>query len=456
MRKFLFLLCALLTTAGAWADSETITFGDLGLENGVQYPEPFGTNISVTFGGGGNNGKYYTTGSGIRIYGDGTITITANGNTVTAVETTFAGDSYAPASADVWTSNGTGSGTDGVSASWEGTATEVVMTRPTGNGHWRLQAITVTYTTDGTPTCAAPTFSPAAGTFITAQSVEISTKTEDATIYYTIDGSDPTTESTAYTEAITVSETTTIKAIAVKAEYNNSSVASATYNIVSFKHEGTAGDPYSVADARLAIETGVGVSDVYATGIVSKIVTAYNSTYGNITYNISADGTTEGEQLQAFRGKGKDGEWFTSEYDVMVGDEVVIFGNLKKYNTTYEFDADNQLVSLKRKPVEITIGEAGYATMYLPYAVECVGVLPSNDLPAPVGAWTFDDPANPLAGTGTATLTPANHSTSKPTWLETRESLEAAGIQVIDGGLYLPKGSSLLMNTNNGATGFDK
>jgi len=456
MRKFLSLLCALLTTAGAWADSETITFGELGLENGVQYSEPFGTNISVTFGGGGNDGKYYNTGSGIRTYGNGTITITANGNTITAVETTFAGETYAPASDDIWTSNGTGTGTSGVSASWEGSATEVVMTRPTGTGHWRLQTITVTYTTGGTPTCVAPTFSPAAGMFLEAQSVTISTKTEDATIYYTTDGSEPTENSTAYTKPITVSETTTIKAIAVKEDYNNSSVASATYKIVSFEHAGTADDPYNVADARLAIETGTGVSEVYATGIVSKIVTDYNPTYGNITYNISADGTTEGEQLQAFRGKGKGGEWFTSAYDVMVGDEVIIYGNLKKYNTTYEFDADNQLVSLQRKPVEITVGESGYATMYMPYAVEFAGVLPSSDLPTPVGEWTFDDPENPLAGTGTATLTPANHSTSKPTWLETRESLEAAGIEVIDGGLYLPKGSSLLMNTNNGATGFDK
>ena len=456
MRKILSLLCVLLTSIVALADSETITFGELGLENGVKYSDPFGTNISVTFGGGGNDGKYYTTGSGIRTYGNGTITITAKGSTVTAIETTFAGDDYAPASDDVWSSDGTGSGTSGASASWEGSATEVVMTRPSGSGHWRLQAITVTYTAGGTPTCYAPTFSPAAGTYFSAQSVEISTTTEGATIYYTVDGSDPTGESTAYTEAITVSKTTTIKAIAVRDGYNNSSVASATYKIVSFKHAGTAEDPYSVADARIAIETGEGVTDVYATGIVSKIVTAYNSTYGNITYNISADGTTEGEQLQTFRGKGKNGEWFTSAYDVMVGDVVVIYGNLKKYNSTYEFDADNQLVSLERKPVEVTIGESGYATMYLPYAVECVGVLPSIDLPTPVGAWTFDDPENPLAGTGTATLTPANHSTGGSTWLETRESLEAAGIQVIDGGLYLPKGSSLLMNTNNGAESFDK
>ena len=455
---FVALMCA--PFIGAWADSETIIFGSLtpALENGVQYSDPFGTNISVTFGGGGNNGKYYNTGTGIRIYSNGTITITANDNTITAIQTTFSEAAYAPASADVWTSDGEGTGTSGVSASWEGSATKVVMTYPSSSGQWRLQAIKVTYVTDGPPACETPTFSPAAGTFLTAQSVEISSETEGATIYYTVDGSEPTVESTKYTEAIAVSKTTTIKAIAVKEEYSNSAVASATYKIVAFEHAGTAEDPYTVADARNAIDTNTGVSGVYATGIVSKIVTAYNSQFGNISYNISADGSTDGEQLQAFRGKGKDGEWFTSNYDVMVGDVVVVYGNLTKYGSTYEFAADNQLVSQVRKPVEVTVGESGYATMYLPYAVELGGVLPSSDLPTPVGSWTFDDPENPLAGTGTATLTPANHNTSKdgPTRLETRESLEAAGIQVIDGGLYLPKGSSLLMNTNNGATGFDK
>ena len=450
------LMCA--PFIGAWADSETITFGSLtpALENGVQYSDPFGTNISVTFGGGGNNGKYYNTGNGIRIYSNGTITITANDNTITAIQTTFSEAAYAPASADVWTSDGEGTGTSGASASWEGSATKVVMTYPSSSGQWRLQAIKVTYVTDGPPACETPTFSPEAGTFLTAQSVEISSETEGATIYYTVDGSEPTEKSPVYTEAISVNETTTIKAIAAKEEYSNSAVASATYKIVAFEHAGTAEDPYSVADARIAIDTNTGVTGVYATGIVSKIVTAYNSQFGNISYNISADGSTDGEQLQAFRGKGKDGEWFTSNYDVMVGDVVVVYGNLTKYGSTYEFAADNQLVSQVRKPVEVTVGESGYATMYLPYAVELGGVLPSSDLPTPVGSWTFDDPENPLAGTGTATLTPSTHSTSKPTWLERKESLEAAGIQVIDGGLYLPKGSSLNMDTNNGATGFDK
>ena len=77
---------------------------------------------------------------------------------------------------------------------------------------------------------AAPTFSPAGGTFTSAQNVTISAA-EGATIYYTTDGTDPTTSSTKYESAITVSKTTTIKAIAVK-DGHTSSIASATYTLV--------------------------------------------------------------------------------------------------------------------------------------------------------------------------------------------------------------------------------
>ena len=75
----------------------------------------------------------------------------------------------------------------------------------------------------------APTFTPAAGTYFAAQNVTI-TAEEGATIYYTIDGTDPTTESTVYSAPIAVGETTTVKAIAVKAE-QLSPVASAKYTI---------------------------------------------------------------------------------------------------------------------------------------------------------------------------------------------------------------------------------
>ena len=62
---------------------------------------------------------------------------------------------------------------------------------------------------------AAPVISPAGGTFSVAQSVTIADATAGASIYYTVDGSTPTSSSTAYTGAINVSSTETINAIAM-------------------------------------------------------------------------------------------------------------------------------------------------------------------------------------------------------------------------------------------------
>lgn len=88
-------------------------------------------------------------------------------------------------------------------------------------------------TTGSTPTeqVATPTFSPAAGTYTSAQNVTISCGTSGATIHYTLDGSTPTSSSATYSSAISVSATTTIKAIAVKEGYDDSEVATATYTI---------------------------------------------------------------------------------------------------------------------------------------------------------------------------------------------------------------------------------
>jgi hypothetical protein len=79
---------------------------------------------------------------------------------------------------------------------------------------------------------APPTFSPAAGTYTSAQVVTISTPTTGAAIRYTIDGSTPSdTVGTIYSGPVTVSATTTLKAIAYASGYTNSSVATAVYNI---------------------------------------------------------------------------------------------------------------------------------------------------------------------------------------------------------------------------------
>lgn len=90
---------------------------------------------------------------------------------------------------------------------------------------------TVTANFEASSTVVNPTFTVPEGTYNEAQSVEINCPTDGATIYYTTDGSDPTTSSTEYTGAISVTQTTTIKAFAVKAGMTNSGIASATYTL---------------------------------------------------------------------------------------------------------------------------------------------------------------------------------------------------------------------------------
>lgn len=106
---------------------------------------------------------------------------------------------------------------------------------------------------------------------------------------------------------------------------------------------GTENSPYTVAQARAAIDAGTGITDVYVTGIISQI-DSYNSSYGSITYWISDDGTTT-DQLEVYSGLGIDGATFSSKDDIVVGASVVVCGTLKKYNSTYEFNYNNYQTS---------------------------------------------------------------------------------------------------------------
>jgi len=80
------------------------------------------------------------------------------------------------------------------------------------------------------PPPAAPAFSPAPGSYSSAQSVTISDTTTGASIFYTTDGSTPTTSSTLYTSPVSITATTTLQAIA-NAGSASSSVTSGTYTI---------------------------------------------------------------------------------------------------------------------------------------------------------------------------------------------------------------------------------
>ena len=85
--------------------------------------------------------------------------------------------------------------------------------------------------TGGVLIAATPTFSPAAGNYSSTQNVSIGSSTPGSTIYYTTDGSTPTTNSQSYSGPISVSSSKTISAIAVASGYSNSPVATASYVI---------------------------------------------------------------------------------------------------------------------------------------------------------------------------------------------------------------------------------
>jgi len=113
-------------------------------------------------------------------------------------------------------------------------STETLKAIAIATGDANSGVASATYTINLAGAVPTPTFSPAAGTYTSAQSVTISDSITKATIYYTTDGSTPTASSTAYTGAITVSSTQTIQAIALDLGdgYSNSAITSAAYTIL--------------------------------------------------------------------------------------------------------------------------------------------------------------------------------------------------------------------------------
>lgn len=114
----------------------------------------------------------------------------------------------------------------------------VTMTSKTNNLGMKYCEIFATPQEDFMTTCAAagqcetPTFSVEEGSYTEAQSVVISCATDGASIYYTLDGTDPTSASTLYEDPIAVKATTTIKAIAIKEGNTDSGIAEVTYHII--------------------------------------------------------------------------------------------------------------------------------------------------------------------------------------------------------------------------------
>ena len=160
------------------------------------------------------------------------------------------------------------------------------------NANVVVVGIDLTPVAGGLP-AAAPTMSPAPGTYGAAQTVSLSDATPGAVIYYTEDGTTPTTASTLYAAPLSISTSTTLKAIAVTTGYSASAIASGTYTIqpqattpVSVSLQGIA-NLYGLADSGTAVTSGGadGHNNAFASNLLGGSVI-----WGDTVFTLAAAG----------------------------------------------------------------------------------------------------------------------------------------------------------------------
>ncbi len=146
------------------------------------------------------------------------------------------------------------------------------------------QEVDVFGLTNGETRAAAPVCNPAAGSYGPGLQVTISSATSGASIFYTVDGSNPTTASTPYTGAISVSTTTTINAIAVENGFLQSAVSSAIYTI----SDKTAVPQSTPAPGTYATPQSVALSDTTTNATIYYTTNDSTPTVSSTKYNPSS------------------------------------------------------------------------------------------------------------------------------------------------------------------------
>lgn len=220
-----------------WAQTtEKVDFTAQGYADKKEVASYVGDNFSVAFSKGSNTNNnspmYYNSGTSIRFYGRNTMTISSSSQSISKVVFTY-GDKSPSSDTGYKLSSGSYSSSSNTwnSGSSAGVSS-VTFTNPNTSGHYRIKTIEVTFASGEEESVATPTITPASQKFDTPFMATIACTTTGATIYYTLDGTDPTSSTTRQTYTSTgvsiPAVTTTLKACA-SLNGKNSSVASATY-----------------------------------------------------------------------------------------------------------------------------------------------------------------------------------------------------------------------------------
>ena len=437
--------------------------------NSIQYSNvSLDAKVTASAAGGGNTGKYYTSGNEWRFYQNEspTLTISTSNGTLTSITIT-----YNISNTGILKFNNSNI-TSGTTVKVSGTSAEFTVgnTSTATNGQVKITAIEVNYSASGSTTyywsspvaatVEQPVITVAENPFLFSTTATITCATEGATIKYSYDGE----TWSDYSSALTITETKTIYAKAIKGEdestvtsitatknlatpivtvsgdltldldgetnvsagtltaavtYENAAVPSATVTwsgnnnavatidastgavtllttgtvtftatyagnsdyaeetgtktvtIVDSNAPGTTQqNPYTVAQALTAIQALPNNNATSEKYYVSGIVSAFYGEATGITsasshrYYISDDGTTT-NQLLVYNGKGLNNVTFSSDEDLKVGDEVIIYGAIQNYQgNTPEIASGNYIVSLSREKVDPTIPSSNVSVAY--------------------------------------------------------------------------------------------
>ena len=279
------------------------------------------------------------------------ITITYTAGTIVNAKTYAMTSSAAITSQSIAASTAGTAGTNSVTWTFDGTSPffAIGMEKGGTSGTTKCGTITITYATgqSETPSIAADAIeiaydategyidytinNPADGTLSAATDADwITYVSVGAQVHFTCYSNDGLERTATITLTYTYNTNETVTKNVTVTQSGNPNAP------------GTQNNPYTVAQARAAIDANVGVTGVYATGIVSQIVTEFNSDYGNITFDM-VDEEENDAFLRAYRCGG------TEAANVQVGDIIVVYGNLTYFTSQslYEFSQGCVVVSLE-------------------------------------------------------------------------------------------------------------
>ena len=313
MKKLSLFLSAMLISMMSFAGTVTFEVGQDKLEGHTQGTPAVmtkdGVTLDVSKGAFGRDDNF-------RIYAGFGVTISCEYGNITGVEITCTTEQYAPS--NLTTTVGTFT-CDGLIGTWTGDEASVAFS---ATKQVRFTKLVVTYESADANFVDQPmitgdvNFADTANVVITAE--------EGMKIYYTLDGTDPTTASTEYTAPFEVYATTTVKAIA----YNEATAVSSLITTTAFTQATKVPCAQAAAIAK-ALSDNVETTELYycVKGYVTSIKDTLNTSTSVQQFWI-ADTKTGGEVLYAYNNQ--------VPCAMEVGMKVRIVGRLKQWNTGQE------------------------------------------------------------------------------------------------------------------------